>query len=79
MGLITQLLTLPAAPVRGAAWVLDQVVAAAEEEYYDPAPVLRELRELEQALVDGRIDADEFDRREDELLDQLEWLEAHRP
>ncbi|MGW7352937.1 gas vesicle protein GvpG [Streptomyces sp. NPDC054784] len=79
MGLLTQLLTLPAAPVRGVSWVLDQVIATAEDEYYDPAPVQRELRELEQALVDGEIDEEEFDRREDELLDRLEWLEENRP
>ena len=78
MGLITQLLTFPLAPVRGTWWVLDQVVLTAERQYYDPAPVMRELRELEQALLDGRIDEAEFDRREDELLDRLEWLEVRQ-
>lgn len=78
MGLITQLLTLPVAPVRGTWWVLEQVVHTAEQQAYDPAPVKAELRELEQALLDGRIDEDEFDRREDELLDRLEWLEAQQ-
>ena len=43
MGLITQLLTLPLAPVRGTAWVLDQVVLTAEREYYDPEPVRGQL------------------------------------
>lgn len=75
MGLITQVLTLPLAPVRGVGWVLDQVVQTAEEEYYDPAPVRAELRELERALIEGRIDEEEFDRREDELLDRLIRLE----
>jgi hypothetical protein len=78
MGLITQLLTFPLAPLRGSQWVLDQVVLTAERQYYDPAPVMHELRDLEQALLDGRIDEDEFDRREDELLDRLEWLEARQ-
>ncbi|MET7640924.1 gas vesicle protein GvpG [Streptomyces sp. NPDC005438] len=78
MGLITQLLTFPLAPLRGTGWVLDQVVRAAEEEYYDPAPVQRELRALERLLLDGQITEEEFDRREDELLDRLEWLEAQR-
>ena len=79
MGLITQILTFPLAPVRGVGWVLDQVMLTAEEEYYDPAPVQRELRELERDLSEGRIDEDEFDQREDELLDRLEWLEQNRP
>ncbi|MDT0382088.1 gas vesicle protein GvpG [Streptomyces sp. DSM 42041] len=77
MGLISQILTFPLAPARGVGWVLDQVVLAAEREYYDPEPVRRELRDLEQALLDGRIGEEEFDRREDELLDELEWLEAN--
>lgn len=78
MGLITQLLTLPLAPVRGAVWVMDQVVLTAEREYYDPEPVRQQLAELEQQLLDGRISEEEFDRREDDLLDELEWRQAYQ-
>ncbi|MFG3115680.1 gas vesicle protein GvpG [Streptomyces sp. NPDC048197] len=78
MGLLTQLLTLPLAPVRGTVWVLDQVLLTAEQEFYDPEPVRDELAELERQLVDGRIGPEEFDAREDELLDRLEWLQARR-
>lgn len=78
MGLVSQILTLPLAPVRGTGWVVEQVVRTAEEEYYDPAPVRAELRALEQELLEGRIDEAEFDRREDELLDALEWLEEQQ-
>ncbi|WP_055585087.1 gas vesicle protein GvpG [Streptacidiphilus griseoplanus] len=74
MGLLTGLLTLPLAPVRGVGWVLDQVVAEAERQYRDPAPVERELARLERELLAGRITEEEFDRREDELLDRLEEL-----
>ncbi len=77
MGLLTQLLTLPVAPVRGAVWIAQRVVEA-EEEYYDPAPVWRELRELESRLVRGEIDQEAFDRRGDELLDRLDEIDAHR-
>lgn len=76
MGLITQLLTLPLAPVRGAFWVMDQLVLTAERQYYDPEPVRRQLAELEQELLDGRVTEEEFDRIEDELLDELEWRQA---
>ncbi|RII20411.1 Gas vesicle protein G [Streptomyces sp. YIM 130001] len=79
MGLISQVLTLPLAPVRGSLWAIDQVILAAEREYYDPEPVLRELAALERELLSGRIDDEEFDRREDELLDRLEECEAHQP
>ncbi|MFH9422353.1 gas vesicle protein GvpG [Streptomyces sp. NPDC017529] len=74
MGLIKELLLLPAAPVRGTGWVLRQVLTEAERQYYDPAAVQRELRELADQLDAGRIDEAEFDRREDELLDRLEEL-----
>ncbi|GAB2608951.1 gas vesicle protein GvpG [Streptomyces capparidis] len=76
MGLIGELLLLPAAPVRCAGWVIRQVVETAEREYYDPAAITRELRALEEDLVQGRIGEEEFDRREDELLDRLD--EARR-
>jgi hypothetical protein len=78
MGLFTQLVTLPLAPVRGVSWVVDRVLDAAEQEYYDPAPVERELAELEKALLAGEIDPETFDRLEDELLDRLEEIAAHR-
>ncbi|WP_405676018.1 gas vesicle protein GvpG [Streptomyces sp. NBC_01511] len=78
MGLITQILTLPLAPVRGSVWVLDQVVLAAEREYYDSDPVRKELADLEKELLSGGISEEEFDRREDELLDRLEEIEAHQ-
>jgi hypothetical protein len=78
MGLLTQLLTLPLAPVRGVGWVVDRVVEAAEQEYYDPAPVERELAALEEELLAGRIDQAAFEEREDLLLDRLEEIAAFR-
>ncbi|GGO95333.1 gas vesicle protein GvpG [Wenjunlia tyrosinilytica] len=84
MGLIGEVLMLPAAPFRGIGWVLRQVADAAEQEYYDPAVIHRELKRLERELTSGLIDEAEFDRREDELLDRLEaagrWqARHHRP
>ncbi|MEU7342081.1 gas vesicle protein GvpG [Streptomyces sp. NPDC007074] len=78
MGLLTQLLTFPLAPVRGVGWVVDRVVEAAEREYYDPEPVERELAALERALLEGRIDQAVFDEREDQLLDRLDEIAAYR-
>jgi hypothetical protein len=76
MGVLTQIVTLPLAPVRGAAWVIERVVQAAENEYYDPGPVERELAALERRLLAGEIDEETFDRREDELLDRLDEIRA---
>ncbi|GAA2585913.1 gas vesicle protein GvpG [Streptomyces tubercidicus] len=77
MGLLSQLATLPLAPVRGVAWVMQRTLDAAEQEYYDPEPVERELAELERALLAGEISEEVFDRREDELLDRLDEIRAH--
>ncbi|MCX5052712.1 MULTISPECIES: gas vesicle protein GvpG [unclassified Streptomyces] len=72
MGLISELVLLPFAPVRGSAWVIGQVLSEAERIYYDPATVRAELGRLEEQLEAGEIDEEEFDRQEDELLDRLE-------
>ncbi|MEE1928264.1 gas vesicle protein GvpG [Streptomyces sp. TRM 70351] len=78
MGLIGEALLLPFAPVRGAGWVLRQVVAEAERQYYDPAAIQSELRALAEQLDEGLIDEDEFDAREDALLDRLEEAQERR-
>ncbi|WP_328421339.1 gas vesicle protein GvpG [Streptomyces sp. NBC_00443] len=77
MGLLGEVLLLPFAPVRGSAWVIGQVLQEAERLYYDPATVRAELAALEEQLTSGEIEEDEFDRREDELLDRLEIALGH--
>ncbi|MEU6091601.1 MULTISPECIES: gas vesicle protein GvpG [unclassified Streptomyces] len=77
-GLVTEILALPLAPLRGVGWVLDKVARAAEEEFYDPAPVQEELVNLERARTEGRIDDEEFARREEELLHHMEDIRAYQ-
>ncbi|MFE0456211.1 gas vesicle protein GvpG [Streptomyces sp. NPDC058914] len=72
MGLISEVLLLPFAPVRGSGWVIGQVLREAERIYYDPATVRAELSRLEEKLEAEEITEEEFDRMEDELLDRLE-------
>ncbi|MGA4838703.1 gas vesicle protein GvpG [Streptomyces sp. G45] len=71
MGLVGELLALPFAPARGTLWVLRQVAAEAERQYYDPSVIRQELAQLTERLEAGEIDEDTFDRREDELLARL--------
>ncbi|KOG88588.1 gas vesicle protein GvpG [Streptomyces varsoviensis] len=78
MGLLRELLLLPVAPLRGTGWVLGQVLTEAERQYYDPAAVQRELADLSRRLDAGEIDEEEFDRREDELLDRLQAPQAQQ-
>jgi hypothetical protein len=52
-------------------WVLEQVVEEAERQMYDEQSIRRELLELELEFDEGKLDADERERREQELLDRL--------
>ncbi|AVV45503.1 gas vesicle protein GvpG [Streptomyces sp. ID05-04B] len=72
MGLISEVLLLPFAPVRGSGWVIGQVLEEAERIYYDPSTVRAELARLEEQLDAGEITEEEFDRQEDQLLDRME-------
>lgn len=58
--------------------MVDKVRQAAEDEYYDPTPVQEELVNLERARTEGRIDEEDFARREEELLHRLEEISAYR-
>ena len=71
MGLIGGLLTLPLAPVRGVAWVFDQVVDEAETQLHDPGRIRAELADAEAALERGEIDEATYEALEQELLDRL--------
>jgi hypothetical protein len=72
VGLLREIVLLPLAPVRGVVWTMRQVLDVAERDQVDG--IHRELIELEQALQDGFITEDEFDDREDELIDQLDQI-----
>ena len=72
MGLITGLLTLPLAPVRGVAWIGEQIAEEADRERSDETRARKELARLELDLELGRIGEAEFEEREEELLERLE-------
>lgn len=71
MGLISGLLTWPIAPVRGVAWVAEQVRFEAERELHDPAAIQQALDDLDAQREAGLVDDDEADRIEEELLQRL--------
>lgn len=71
MGLISGLLTWPIAPVRGVAWVAEQVRFEAERELHDPAAIQQALDSLDAQREAGLVDDDEADRIEEELLQRL--------
>lgn len=71
MGLLTGLLTLPLAPVRGTIWVAERVQEQAEREYYDPNKIRRQLEDVDRMRQDGELSEDEAAATEDELLERL--------
>jgi len=72
MGLITGLLTLPLAPVRGVGWIAEQLTEQAEYELYDEQRIMRELMQLEMAHEAGDIDEEQLTSGVDGLLERLE-------
>jgi hypothetical protein len=78
VGLIRGLLTLPLAPVRGVAWVAEQVADEAYRQLYDEDRIRAELLQLELDAEEGLIDEAEQAAREDELLERLAAARALR-
>lgn len=71
MGLITGLLTLPLAPVRGTIWLAERIQEQAEEELYDESAIRNGLLELEAARQAGDIDEQELAEAENALIERL--------
>ncbi|MFI8455389.1 c-type cytochrome biogenesis protein CcmI [Kitasatospora sp. NPDC085464] len=71
MGLITGLLTLPLAPVRGVVWVAEQLYEQARREMTDPAVIRARLTEVEAARASGAISDEEASAQEEELVRRL--------
>ena len=71
MGLITGILGLPLAPLRGTVAIAEQIRQQAEDEFYDPARIRAQLEDVDRARADGEISEDEAVQIEDELVDRL--------
>lgn len=76
MGLVTGLLTLPLASVRGVVWVAEQVYEQAQQQLDDTGPVRRRLMEVQAAREAGTLTDEEAAAQEADLVQQL-W-EARR-
>jgi hypothetical protein len=72
VGLLTGLLTLPLAPVRGTVWIAEKLAAEAERELRDETSVRRQLAEAERRFELGVFSLEEYEALEDELLERLE-------
>jgi hypothetical protein len=72
MGLLTGLLTLPLAPLRGTVWIAEKLAEEAERELHGETSVRRRLLEAERRLELGLLSVEEYEAIEDELLTRLE-------
>jgi uncharacterized membrane protein len=71
MGLVSGLLTLPLAPVRGVALIAEVLAEEAERELAAQQSPERALADLEAARASGEISEEEYQRAEADLLDRL--------
>jgi hypothetical protein len=71
MGLLTGLLTLPLAPVRGVAMIAELLAEEAERELAAQQSPERALADLEAARAVGEISEEDFEQAQTALLDQL--------
>lgn len=71
MGLVTGLLTLPLAPLRGSVAVAEQVRKHAEAQFYDPTIIRTQLDEVERQRAAGVLTEEEATAWEDQLVDRL--------
>ncbi|WP_214367103.1 gas vesicle protein GvpG [Pseudonocardia sp. H11422] len=71
MGLLTGLLGLPLAPVRGVLWLAEQIRDQAEEQYYDPARIRAQLEAIDEARRTGELPEQECAELENALLQRM--------
>ena len=71
MGLITGILGLPLAPLRGTVAAAEQIRRQAEEEFYDPARIRVQLEQVARQRASGELSDEEADAWEDELVGRL--------
>lgn len=71
MGLFKEIALLPLAPVRGTAWVAEQIAEEADRQLYEEDNIKRELVQLEIDAEEGEVSQRERESKEDELLERL--------
>jgi Gas vesicle protein G len=71
MGLISGLLTLPLAPVRGTMWLAKALEAEAMDQLNDESSIMGALMELEAARDTGEYSENEIEESENALVERL--------
>ncbi|MBF6471281.1 MULTISPECIES: gas vesicle protein GvpG [Nocardia] len=76
MGLLSTILTLPVAPVRGVIWLGELIQDQVEQQLHDPATMRRELEEIDAAAAAGRLSEEERKQAQQAVLDRMTGRQA---
>ncbi|MCW3065730.1 MAG: gas vesicle protein GvpG [Solirubrobacterales bacterium] len=71
MGILTGLLLLPVAPVRGVGWVANVLAEEAERELESRESPERALADLEAARANGEISEEDAEALETQLIERM--------
>lgn len=71
MGIFSALVSAPLAPVRGVVWIAEQTLDQAEQQYYDPATIRRQLEEIDRLREREEIAEEDAVAAEEELVARL--------
>lgn len=71
MGLVSALLTLPLAPIRGVIWLGELIQDQVEQQLHDPATIRRELEDIDRAAAAGQLSEEERARAQQAVLDRM--------
>jgi hypothetical protein len=75
MGILSRLVSLPVmGPIDGVLWLARTIAEQAEAECWDESKITGALAELEIDLDMRKIDIDEYEMREAELLERLKHI-----
>lgn len=66
------------APIKGTLFIAGKIHDLAMEEFLDEEGTRQELRELYALIEKGEISEEEFEEREEELVEWLEQIEAYK-
>ncbi|WP_280501111.1 gas vesicle protein GvpG [Nocardia farcinica] len=71
MGVVSSLLMLPLAPVRGVLWLGEVIQERVEHELNDPAKVRSVIEAIDAAAAAGELSDEERRHAQQEILDRL--------
>ncbi|MER7454255.1 gas vesicle protein GvpG [Nocardia beijingensis] len=75
-GVVTSILSLPLAPVRGVIWLGELIQDQVDQKMHDPALMRRELEEIDAAAAAGQMSEEERRQAQQAVLDRMTGRQA---